>query len=244
MGPTFLSIIVNDVKSADNSRTLLVDYADDIILSTQRSKNYDCYYLEVNAIKKWPVDEQVTLNLSKTKELIVRGRSEASLPQPLRVIEQVDHMKLLGVSFHHSPNDWDLHFDTLLGKAGRWEYVLRVCKRYGHIGDMPHYLFRSLTIMFLLTRAVSVWGRASYSTYLCRTDKLQDRAVRFEYLKYTTPIKDLIKQSDAIPWADIYSNNEYPLDCLSPLRGMEFWRKGGTLTSYPKLRLRVFKPYF
>ena len=112
------------------------------------------------------------------------------------------------------------------------------------LGICPHYLFRSLTIMSLLTYAVSVWGCAGYSAYLCKTDKLQDRAVRFEYLKYTTPIKDLIKQSDARPWADIYSHNEYPLDCLSPLRGMEFWRKGGTLTSYPKLRIRVFKPYF
>ena len=186
----------------------------------------------------------MTIIPSKTKQPIVRGRSEASLLQPLQGIEQVYHIKLLGVIFHHSPNNWDLHFDTFLGKAGKWEYMLRVCKRDGYIGDMAHYLFHSPTIMSLLTYAVSVRGCASHSTYLCKTDKLQDRAVRFEYLKYTTPIKDLIKQSAARPWSDINSNNEYPLDCLLTLRGIEFCRKGGTLTFYPKLRLSVLKPYF
>ena len=73
---------------------------------------------------------------------------------------------------------------TLLEK-GRRVHILRVCKRYGYNGDMFHYLFHSL-IMSLFTYAVSEWGCASYSTYLCRIDKLQDRAVRFGYLNNTT----------------------------------------------------------
>lgn len=98
----------------------------------------------------------MTIKLSKTKELIiVKGRSEVSLPQPSQGIEQVDHIKLLGVVFHHSPNNWDLHFDTLLGKAGKRMYILRVCKKYGYNGDILHYLFHSL-IMSFLTYAVSV----------------------------------------------------------------------------------------
>ncbi|KAK2552131.1 hypothetical protein P5673_026888 [Acropora cervicornis] len=60
----------------------------------------------------------MSINLTKTKELVVRGRSKAPVPTPLPGIEQVDNIKLLGVTFHHSPNNWDSHFDTLLGKAG------------------------------------------------------------------------------------------------------------------------------
>ena len=43
------------------------------------------------------------------------------------------------------------------------------------------HLFHSL-IMPFCTYAVSEWGCASYSTYLCRIDKLQDGAVKFGYL--------------------------------------------------------------
>lgn len=51
--PTLFSIIVVDTKVADISTTLLAKCADNITLSTYRSKNnYDCPYLEANPIKK------------------------------------------------------------------------------------------------------------------------------------------------------------------------------------------------
>ena len=133
--------------------------------------------------------------------------------------EQVDHIKLLDEIFHYCPNtsNWDRHFDTLLGKLGKRISILRACKRYGYNGDMLHYLFHSL-ILSLITKsyALSVWGCASYSKYLCRIDELQDRAVRVGYLKYTTPIKDLIKLPDARLKADINSNSGHPLACFLP----------------------------
>ena len=120
----------------------------------------------------------MNVDLSKTKGLYIRAGSEASLLQPLQDIEQVYHIKFPGVICHHSPHNWDLHVDvTLLGKAGKQLCILRVRKRYSYNGDMPHYLFHSL-ITSLLTYAVSVRGCPSSLTYLCRIDKLQDRAVR------------------------------------------------------------------
>ena len=120
----------------------------------------------------------MTVDLSETKRLIIRGGSEASPLQPLQDIEQVDHIKLPGVICHHSPHNWDPHFDvTLLGKAGKQLCISRVRKRYSYNRDMHHYLFHSL-ITSLLTYAVSVRGCPSSLTYLCRIDKLQDRAVR------------------------------------------------------------------
>ena len=87
--PILLLIMVNTLKSVDNATSLVVKYADDITLSTCRSKNYDCSDLEVNAVKKWAVDNQMTINLSKTKDLTVRGRSKASLPQHLQGIKLI-----------------------------------------------------------------------------------------------------------------------------------------------------------
>ena len=77
--PILLLIMVNALKSVDNTTSLVVKYADDITLSTCRSKNYDCSDLEVNAIKKWAVDNQMTINLSKTKDLSGAGPKLHSL---------------------------------------------------------------------------------------------------------------------------------------------------------------------
>ena len=69
VGPVVFSIMINDIRSRNNSRMLLVKYADDITLSTYRASNYDCAPEEVDSIKKW----------AKTKELVVRGRSKAPI---------------------------------------------------------------------------------------------------------------------------------------------------------------------
>ena len=108
-------------------------------------------------------------------------------------------------------------------------------KRYGYNGGILHYLFHSF-IMSLFTYDVSAWACASYSECLCKImDKLQQRAVRFRYLKYTTPIKDLIKQSDARLWADINSNSKQPLACLLSPKRNRIWREKG----HPHILLKI-----
>ena len=71
-------------------------------------------------------------------------------------------------------------------------YILRICKKFGYSRENLHYLFNTL-IMSLFKCVLPVWGCASYSAYLVNIDKLQNRAVKFGYLKYTTPINDLIE---------------------------------------------------
>ena len=136
--------MINDIRSRNNSRTLLVKYADDITLSTYRATNYVCAPEEVDSIKKWATENIMFINLTKTKELVIRGRSKAPIPTPLPGIGQVDNIKLLGVTFHHSPNNWDSHFNTLLSKAGKRMDVLRICKMFGYGQENLHYLFDTL----------------------------------------------------------------------------------------------------
>ena len=62
-------------------------------------------------------ENKMSINVTKTKELVVRGRSNAPIPTPLPGIEQVDNIKLLGMTFHHNPNNWDSRFHALLGKV-------------------------------------------------------------------------------------------------------------------------------
>ena len=84
------------------------------------------------------------LNLSKTKELVIRGRTTS--PEPIVTIERVSYLKLLGVTFQDSPTNWYEHFDDLMERAVKRMYILRVCKRNGYSVSDLDYLFNCLII--------------------------------------------------------------------------------------------------
>ena len=100
------------------------------------------------------------LNLSKTKELVIRGRTTLPPPEPIVTIERVSYLKLLGVTFQDSPTNWDKHFDDLMERAVKRMHILRVCKRNGYsvsdldyfssIASLGHFLFTVLEFGVLL----------------------------------------------------------------------------------------------
>ena len=61
------------------------------------------------------------------------------------------------------------------------------------------------------------------------------------YLKYTTPIKDLIKQSDARLWANINSYSGHPLACLLPNKRNRILRESEHPYIIPKIKTDRFK---
>ena len=54
------------------------------------------------------------VNLSKTWELLLRGKTTRTPPEPLEIIGRKEKLKLLGVSFEQVPVNWDTHIDYLL----------------------------------------------------------------------------------------------------------------------------------
>ena len=87
--------------------------------------------------------------------MIERGNRKP-YPPVVFDINMETYLKIMGVNFHSDPIKWDQQFDTILNKAGKRMYILRVCKKYGgHSLDCLHYLFQRL-IMSLLIYAISV----------------------------------------------------------------------------------------
>ena len=111
----------------------MTKYADDITCSIPVGPNVnDNASEEVENIKVWAEENLMKLNLSKTKELVIRGRT--TIPPP-------------GVTFQDSPTNWDKHFDDLMKRALKRMHILRVCRRNGYsVSDldylfiMPHYV--------------------------------------------------------------------------------------------------------
>ena len=135
------------------------------------------------------------LNLSKTKELVIRGRTTLPPPEPIPTIERVSYLKLLGVTFRDSPTNWNKHFDDLMERAVKRMHILRVCKRNGYSVSDLDYLFNCL-IMSLFTRCIRVWGVAAYTKYLIQIDRLLRRAFRFGYIQHELSIEQVIKDRD------------------------------------------------
>ena len=112
-----------------------VKFVDDVTLyEVCNTHNRDKLQNAVNDIQKWATDNNMSLNASKTKELLVYyGREELDIPLITingDVVERVPCAKLLGVRI--MPNlSWEDHIANIVSKASRRLHLLGELKRAG-----------------------------------------------------------------------------------------------------------------
>ena len=171
----------------------------------------------------------MTINLTITKEMVVKGKFERPLPTVTFDIKQEEFLKLLGVYLHSNSM-----------------YILRVCKKYGYSLDSHHHFFHSL-IITISTYGISVWDVASYDKYLSKIDKFQKRAVRFGFLKEDSPVLSLLEASHNTFWKSISTSTEDPVqDLITPSKDSKtrLLRNRGHSYVLPQIRTERFKRYF
>ena len=179
LGPFLFSLMVNDVKPEDPKNNILVKFADDMTICAPVKSTCDSASVEVRNIENWASNNRMSLNLSKTWEMLVSGGTLKPLPPATVGIERKKWLKLLGITFQDDPRCWDLHVDNLLSKAGSRMYILRVCRSYGYSRDYLSKLFDSLIISLFLY-GIEVWGSALQNKHLERIDKFFKRAHRYD----------------------------------------------------------------
>ena len=135
------------------------------------------------------------VNLTKTWELLLKGRTTRTPPEPLEIIGRKEKLKLLGVTFKQVPVNWDTHIDYLLSKASSRLYIIRICKYYGY------------NIVFTF-----------YSKYLSGIDKLFARCYKLGYCLRQHSILDIRRNRDMKLWQRISSTNTALSDLLPPQR--------------------------
>ena len=160
LGPILFSLMINDIKPV-NPSSLLVKFADDITVSIPvNAEDSNIAESEVRSIMKWAEKNQMTLNLNKTWEMLLKRGSLKVPPAPLAIVERKTTLKLLGVTFEDDPVNWDSHIDLVPSKVSSRLYILRVCRFYGYPKQQLDLLFQSLTIS-VFPYAVEVWGCCS-----------------------------------------------------------------------------------
>ena len=78
--PILFSVMLNDIQVVDSDSSTSAKFADDLTLSVLVKGTRDQAPQEVQNIFSWAQDNLRTINLTKTKEMVVKGKVERPLP--------------------------------------------------------------------------------------------------------------------------------------------------------------------
>ncbi len=121
LSPLLYSLYTHDCVSSHSS-TSIVKFADDTVVLGLINNNDETAYLdEVERLTSWCQDNCLSLNVSKTKELIVDFRKRQQQPYtPLMIsgtpVERVSSFKYLGVNISEDLT-WTTHIQTQVKKV-------------------------------------------------------------------------------------------------------------------------------
>ena len=117
------------------------------------------FMLKISFQPKYRVSNDLVLNVSKTKEIVVDFRKSKSVPSTLIVnnseVEIVDSFKFLGI--HITSNlSWSLHARYMCKKGQQRLYFLRCLKKFHMKPEILVNFYRSI-IESILTGSIMVW---------------------------------------------------------------------------------------
>uniref|UniRef100_A0A3Q3GZR9 Alkylated DNA repair protein AlkB homologue 8 N-terminal domain-containing protein n=1 Tax=Labrus bergylta TaxID=56723 RepID=A0A3Q3GZR9_9LABR len=141
----------------------IVKFADDTtVVGLIRDNNDMDYREEVKHLVDWCRTNNLTLNVDKTKEIIVDFRRRQPSHTPLLIngtaVERVSSTKFLGVQITDTLT-WSLHTGALVKKAQQRMHFLRRMKR-AHLPPPILTTFYRGTIESIITNCISVWSGA------------------------------------------------------------------------------------
>ncbi|KAK1784337.1 hypothetical protein P4O66_003513, partial [Electrophorus voltai] len=160
LSPLLYSLYTYDC-TATSSSTIVVKFADDTVVTGLISDNDERAYLEeIKHLENWCQENNLLLNVSETKELIVdrRKKQERHYP-PVRIsgttVERVDSFRYLGVHISQDLS-WSRHTNSLAKNARQRLYHLRRLRDF----RLPSKVLRNsytCTIESILTGNITVW---------------------------------------------------------------------------------------
>ncbi|KAK3538358.1 hypothetical protein QTP86_000551 [Hemibagrus guttatus] len=171
LSPLLYSLYMYYCVATTNSTTI-IKFADDTVVVELISDNNEMAYLEeIRNLENWCQRNNLLLNISKTKELIVDfcTKQERNYQTPMinaSPVERVDSFRYLSV---HTTQDlsWSCHINTVVKKARQRLYHLRCLKDF-RLPSKVLRKFYSCTIESILTGNITTW----FGNSTMQTDKL------------------------------------------------------------------------
>ncbi|KAK1784593.1 hypothetical protein P4O66_003265 [Electrophorus voltai] len=160
LSPLLYSLYTYDCM-ATSSSTTIIKFADDIIAMGLISDNDERAYLEeIKHLENWCQGNNLLLNISKTKELIVDcSKKQEWHYQPVRInrttVERVDSFRYLGVHISQDLS-WSRHTNSLAKKARQRLYHLRRLRDF-RLPSKVLQNFYTCTIKSILMGNITAW---------------------------------------------------------------------------------------
>ncbi len=159
LSPLLYSLYTHDC-TATHSSNIIVKFADDTtVIGLITDNDETAYREEVSTLTKWCQENHLSLNIDKTKELVVDFRRQSREHTPIPIdktpVERVNSFKFLCV---HITEDltWSAHTDAVLKKAHQRLFFLRRLRKFG---TNPRILrsFYTCTVESILTGCITAW---------------------------------------------------------------------------------------
>ncbi|KAK1790113.1 hypothetical protein P4O66_002231 [Electrophorus voltai] len=160
LSPLLYSLYTCDC-AATSSSTIIVKFADDTVVMGLISDNDERAYLEeIKHLENWCQENNLLLNVSKTKQLIVDcSKKQERHYQPVRIngttVERVDSFRYLGVHISQDLS-WSRHTNSLAKKARQRLYHLRRLRDF-RLPSKVLWNFYTFTIESILMGNITVW---------------------------------------------------------------------------------------
>ncbi len=159
LSPLLYSLYTHDC-AATHSSNVIVKFADDTTVIGLITDNDEmAYRVEVSTLTKWCQENHLSLNIDKTKELVVDFRRQSREHTPITIdktpVERVNSFKFLGV---HITEDltWSAHTDAVLKKSHQCLFLLRRLRKFGMSPSILRS-FYTCTVESILTGCITAW---------------------------------------------------------------------------------------
>ncbi|KAL0161541.1 hypothetical protein M9458_045266 [Cirrhinus mrigala] len=176
LSPLLYSLYTYDCKATSSSNIIVKFAGDTTVVGLITSGDETAYREEVSALTHWCQENHLTLNVAKTKELIVDFRRCGGTHTSINIngvaVERVSSFRFLGV---HLAEDfsWSVHTDKIVKKAQQRLFFLRRLKRFG-VSPRILRTFYHCAIESILTGCITSW----YGNSTAHNRKALQRVVR------------------------------------------------------------------
>jgi len=214
LGPFAFSTAASDLKPKNNCFSMF-KFADDVDM-VGAVDHYDLIPGEIQHVEAWAGRNNLVLNKSKTKEIIIRKpRMKQPPPSPTPGITRVSSLKILGVTFQDNLS-MQQHVDGLIVEASNMLYAMNILRSHGMPQAQLYEVFRSKILSKFLYAAPSWWGFANQRD-IDRINGFLKRSKRQKFYPDSDPLfEELCARADDNLFAEITRNNEHELHRFLP----------------------------
>ncbi len=159
LSPLLYSLYTHDC-TATHTSNIIVKFADDTtVIGLITDNDETAYREEVSTLTKWCPENHLSLNIDKTKELVVNFRRQSREHTPISIdktpVERVNSFQFLCV---HITEDltWSNHTDAVLKKTYQCLFFLRRLRKFGMSPSILRS-FYTCTVESILTGCITAW---------------------------------------------------------------------------------------